>query len=599
MKQNLRDKWVGVCSRMSGFSLLLALIMVLVSHSGLQAASTDWFKNAKYGISFHYLPGVNDIPVATDGGSNYGEATSAKINAATGISNWAQAVKDFDVAGFVGDVSRTGAGYVIFPVGQTSGYYSSYNYNYETASSTLRGEFTSYRDLIAEIGTALGNLNPPIKLIVYMGSEGAAVSGAVVHPDGSISNPGNAIQALYGAAGSNGRASNALTREILYNMISEWSTRWGTKVSGWWFDGVFAINQGNGNYDYNGWINPANANTTYNIQALINAARAGNSTSIVALNPGEINNGVTNFDPVATDVDYIAGETGPDATLNARFNCFPTSRYITKNSKNYQWHVWSYMGSWWGKPYESTKDKYADVNQLVDYVRYINVAGGVATIDMGIYKSGRLDNTQVTKMEAVKNVVKGSTAAVAQTDLALYKPSYLMNANCTYTLPPAMPAPIAASPVQSVAGPYPVNGNNGKYTDTDGTLIGAQAANEWAWSYLVDLASNVTFKSVKVVMPANDNYATEFAVEGAYSSSSNALLPATTWTNLKGTNLTLKTADGVAFTYGGKSLRYFIVNIPAGINRRFVRVRAITPNASGQTGTQMSIVELEVYNQTL
>ena len=86
-------------------------------------------------------------------------------------------------------------------------------------------------------------------------------------------------------------------------MIRDWSQRWGDKVSGWWFDGCYWPNA-----MYRGAQMP-------NFASFAAAARAGNSSSIVAFNPGVIGRLLS----ITPEEDYTAGEINePDKVLIRR-----------------------------------------------------------------------------------------------------------------------------------------------------------------------------------------------------------------------------------------------------------------------------------------
>jgi hypothetical protein len=522
---------------------------------------TQFMRDAKYGLFFHYLPGVNNIPAALN--STTGYADSAQMNYSTGRSIWAQTVQNFDATGFASDVAETGAGYVIFAIGQTGGYYCAPSTNYETATGTWRGEFTSQRDLIAAIADALALKS--IKTMVYIASDGPAAAGPVKRLDTSGNYVGEHNPAVYlNLKNQPTPAKDAYFRQVFYNMITQWSNDWGTKVSGWWFDGMITSS---------GWLDPNNVSTAYNATTLLNAARSGNPNAVVALNPGPDDYSIPNVGQ-----DYTAGETGYDATSNSRFWSFPSAHY---KDNGYQWHFLSYLGSFWGK----TDVRY-DTNYLIDYNRYVNGPQAVVTYDMGITAGGRLYRGQVDQMIAIKNVIKGATSPATQAHHAIYKPAKCMNTSGSTEIGAA----IDWSQSPTIVGKkYAINGNDGNYTTV---AIGGDG--NYAWTYQVDLVGvnqanqTKTVGTVHVIMP-NTNYATQFNVEGALSGT-NPLLPGATWTNYK----TFYTSNATTFTSGGVNYKKFTVTFSPKKTCRFLRVRAITPNTSSQ-GSQMAIAELEAY----
>jgi len=109
---------------------------------------------------------------------------------------------------------------------------------------------------------------------------------------------------------------------------------------------------------------------------------------------------------------------------------------------------------------------------------------------------------------------------------------------------------------------YAVDGDAGTF---------AQATDEWAWQLQVDLGSIKTVDRV-VVRMLFTAYATAYDIK----------------TSTDGINFT--TVKSVTQTLGRMSEDRF-----AATSARYVRITAVSPNAAGQTGGQMSINELEIY----
>src|SRR5262249_39592959 len=132
----------------------------------------------------------------------------------------------------------------------------------------------SRRDLVADLFEPLHKRH--IKLMVYL-------------PAGAPHGDAVATKALQYESGPHRNREFQLKWE---QVIREWSTRWGTNVVGWWFDGCY-------------WPNAMYRSAEPpNFASFANAARAGNPNSIVAFNPGVVDRilSVTPFE------DYSAGE---------------------------------------------------------------------------------------------------------------------------------------------------------------------------------------------------------------------------------------------------------------------------------------------------
>ena len=103
-----------------------------------QRANPNWMRDARWGVMTHYLP---DLP-------------SAKEPADMTPERWNRHVDKFNVANFADTIEETGAGYLIFTLGQNSGYFCSPNETYDRLVG-VRPSRLSRRDLVGEIAAAL------------------------------------------------------------------------------------------------------------------------------------------------------------------------------------------------------------------------------------------------------------------------------------------------------------------------------------------------------------------------------------------------------------------------------------------------------------
>lgn len=109
-------------------------------------SNTDWFKEAGWGVMVHYLKD-NIVP---EGGSK----------------EWNEAVNSFNVKRFAEQVNSAGARFVMFTLGQNSGYYCSPNFVYDSIVGVNPGELCSKRDLPMDLVKALKEYDIP--LILYL-----------------------------------------------------------------------------------------------------------------------------------------------------------------------------------------------------------------------------------------------------------------------------------------------------------------------------------------------------------------------------------------------------------------------------------------------
>ena len=288
-----------------------------------------WLKKAKFGVFVHYL----------------GEGP-----------NWNDRVESFNVEKFAQQLQQTGAGYLIFTLGQNSGYYCSPNATYEKYAGYKTSERCSRRDLPMEIAEALAKQG--IRLMLYLPSR----------------SPQANKQAMAGLHDIHERqpAPQEFTKRWS-EVIAEWSLRYGKKISGWWFDG---------SYNTAGWDD---LSKTYNWNTWAAACRAGNPENILAFNPG------TRIDKAFTALtdqqDYTAGEQ----------NKFQATPQTNPAPDGLQWHILSFLGTRWAnKDGPTNSDEY-----MVDYVRRVDALGGTVSIDVSVSSDGMIYPPHLRQLIAI------------------------------------------------------------------------------------------------------------------------------------------------------------------------------------------------------
>ncbi|HTL16837.1 MAG TPA: alpha-L-fucosidase [Patescibacteria group bacterium] len=326
---------------MAGRALLgLGWSAVAIPHN----PDADWFKDAKYGVFMHFLP-----PDAK------GLALSEK----------------FDVEALADQLHQAGAKYLVFTLGQNSGYFNAPNATYDRFTGYSPGEHCARRDLPLALSGALHSRG--IKLMLYLPcqvpNEDARAQKAFRLPEGKGDQP--------------------LSLEFAQKwaeVIQEWSDRYRDKVAGWWFDG---------GYEH---IHFSEAMA----QIYAQAAKHGNPHAIVTFNPGVR---VIHYTQAE---DYTAGE------LNEPFDQVPSSRWLAGS----QWHALTFLGSNWGQ----RNTRYSG-EQWARWVRTVAAAGGVVTLDMGPNYDplagpvGSLAAEQVKQLHSIKLALEQTGASVCPSDL--------------------------------------------------------------------------------------------------------------------------------------------------------------------------------------
>ncbi|HEX7410723.1 MAG TPA: alpha-L-fucosidase, partial [Bacteroidales bacterium] len=203
--------------------------------------NTDWFKDAGVGVMLHFLKDV----FAKDGGSK----------------EYNDVVNGFDVELFAENCKEAGAGFVMIALGQNDGYYCSPNAAYDSIVGVAPGELCSNRDLPADLFNALNKRG--IRMMFYLPGN-PPVRNELVDKK---------FKYTYGKDSPTSQFTQACWEAV----IREWSLRYGKKLSGWWFDGM-----------YRGGIieTRSDMNLAHNISTHTLAAKAGNFNSIVTYNYG-------------------------------------------------------------------------------------------------------------------------------------------------------------------------------------------------------------------------------------------------------------------------------------------------------------------------
>jgi hypothetical protein len=251
--------------------------------------NTDWFRDARFGIMVHYL--------------------SSNIVRDKGSKEWNEAVDSFDAEKFAKSANEAGAGFVMFTLGQNSGYYCSPNAVFDSIVGVNPGDLCSKRDLPKDIIRELKKYNIPV--ILYLPS------------NPPVSN--KLVSEKFRYSFGKDSATSQFNQALLEKMIREWSLRYGTDIKGWWFDGLYSWND----------IKSTRMDMSlkYNISTHTLAAKEGNKNSIVTYNYG--------FGKIHVNTPYCDYSSGEKQTIDE----FPSSRWV---EPGVQWFLFTYLGEKWG-----------------------------------------------------------------------------------------------------------------------------------------------------------------------------------------------------------------------------------------------------------
>lgn len=286
----------------------------------------------------------------------YSDSAHTQDNGGINITQWNANVNSFNVPNFVAQVQSTGAAFVVIYLGQNNGYFLGPNSTYESAAKVGSGNRVSSRDLVTEIATALRAVG--IKTMLYL-------------PSGAPKNDTPAANAM-GFTSANSTSGdwliNTTNAGVWSSIIKDWATRYGTLISGWWFDGY---------YDVSGLKDNTEA------QMYANAAFAGNPNAVFTFDPWE---GVLANNLAVPTEDFTAGDASQYSA--------PSSRWYNNNSNLEQWNsTFSVNGfSSWGLDIDNSQTvglgTANSTSELVGYLQNVVAGGGSSMMDAKVDWTG-------------------------------------------------------------------------------------------------------------------------------------------------------------------------------------------------------------------
>ena len=296
-----------------------------------RASHSDW-ASGHYGLMSHFVP------------------------YAASIEDYNRVVDAFDVKAYADDVAQSGARYVIFTLGQ-EGFFCSPNRTLDG----LCGPVTSQRDLIADVADALAAKG--VRTVAYLPSGAPAPMAAGT---------------LYGDVDSGGPGRRRAFQVNWQRAISEYSRRWGKRVSGWWLDGM---------YD---WQKMYAFPDAPNYRSLADACRAGNPLRLVAFNDGE--GPYSNHSEFG---DWTAGEIHrhEQSLLECEGRWVTGHDPATGHPFRLQWNLHTFLGhEFVGNGFGGPRDtpRFSDAF-ITGFVRRVTGHGGTCQFDVPLHMGGPTD----------------------------------------------------------------------------------------------------------------------------------------------------------------------------------------------------------------
>ena len=309
------------------------------------------FMTGNYGIFIHYLVRFNDQSVTSE--------------------EWNKQTQSFDAEGLARQANEVGAKWVFLTLGQASGHYTAPNAAFDEISGEKPSK-CSRRDLPLALYEALKPYG--IRLCLYMPSEGPASFGYHY-------------------------CKNLETGEIINDrqvdfqlkwerVITEWSLRYGKRVSAWWVDSCYFAD-----VMYNFPDRP-------NFKSFAAALRAGNPDAMLAFNNG------WDLPPesITEENDYTAGELA--VSLPIAFDRFPLrvkikGEKIPVDQTSLQYHLLCSLGKDWGHLVKTDQPRFPDA-MVSAYTEYILGMGGAITWEVPVGSNGLIGENFMRQLRLTK-----------------------------------------------------------------------------------------------------------------------------------------------------------------------------------------------------
>jgi hypothetical protein len=324
---------------------------------------TDWFYEAGWGVMLHLC--FHSPPEMT-------------------ADEWNRLVDDFDATCLADQLAGTGAGYLLFTVGQGSGHYCAPNSRYDELTG-IQPSKCSRRDLVSELSDALAGHRIP--LLAYVPADGPWADPEARRGLGLTRHWSDEPRLTWP------EYRVPKFQQNWEDICREWSVRFGRKVRGWWVDGVSHKHE-----RYPDDEPP-------NLRTYAAALKAGNPEAIVSFNSGA-NALVVAYSEYE---EYTSGEMiGNLLTCEPGFyqrfvqDKLPEADYgpIRRFIDGEQYHLLNFLGSDWGRGAPRFP---ADL--VAGYTRYATDQGAVMTWDVPVDPAGRIEEPFLAQLRAIGDSV--------------------------------------------------------------------------------------------------------------------------------------------------------------------------------------------------
>lgn len=305
----------------------------------------DRMYEKKWGIFTHYL-----------------YATPSAPDQISGEPDWNRRIENLDAEQIAETLHSTGAGYYFITLMQGRKYMLAPNATFDRIAGTIPGEACAKRDFVMDLALALKKYD--IDLYLYYTGDG---------PYGDVE-----VGQKFGFVEPRENVTMDFVQKWA-SVLEEYAVRYGDLVKGWWIDGCYSTQ-----FNY----------TPELLRPYYEAVKKGNPNAVVAFNKG-LSESLEKWYP---DEDFTCGE-------KIDFTYIPESRFID----GAQAHILAPVGipnpdneyDLWCRP--GCK---RDADYMIDYVRKVNQAGGVVTIDIKIWSDGSFDPEQIEMLQKLGKAIQ-------------------------------------------------------------------------------------------------------------------------------------------------------------------------------------------------
>ena len=267
------------------------------------------------------------------------------------------AAEKFKIVDFIQQIKSTNASWLIFTIGQNTGFYNSPNKVLDDIAGP--GHCSNY-DLAFELARLVKRAG--MRFIAYM--------------PGEIDNVPSLKHAFHWGV------SQRKFEESYTRFLAEYGKRFGMLCDGWWIDGCYPqLWLPNSERDWPLWLS---------------RLREGNQERAISFNDGAFLHGIA--EPLTEGQDFLSGECfgiTAEGPIIGRGNASAPLASATKLGSNCVPHILVPIddaGQWTHTSWQAIRPPRYDLKQMVEFLRNCKKSGYGTTFNVGVYQEGLISN---------------------------------------------------------------------------------------------------------------------------------------------------------------------------------------------------------------